>query len=194
MYWFCHWLESYMGVHVVPILKPLSPPSPSHPSGSSQCTSPEHPVSCIEPGLAIHFTYDNSHVSMPFSHFIMLHHLIFSTIIKLVSIYNGNYCSYWPYKYCVGYCLIFGGLMFGILKCYLIFPYITIYSHNLLHYCSTYFRNMLFIFGERNGNPFQYSSLWVPWSEETDGLQSMGSQRIRHNWVTEHEQIYILEC
>ena len=25
----------------------------SHPSGSSQCTSPKHPVSCIKPGLAI---------------------------------------------------------------------------------------------------------------------------------------------
>ena len=31
------------------------PPSPSHPSGSSQCTSPEHPVSYIEPGLVIYF-------------------------------------------------------------------------------------------------------------------------------------------
>ena len=41
-----------------PILNPLPSPSPYHPSGSSQCTSPEHPVSCIEPGLAIHFTYD----------------------------------------------------------------------------------------------------------------------------------------
>ena len=30
----------------------LPPPSPLHPSGSSQCTSPKHPVSCIEPGLA----------------------------------------------------------------------------------------------------------------------------------------------
>ena len=30
----------------------LPPPSPFHPSGSSQCTSPKHPVSCIEPGLA----------------------------------------------------------------------------------------------------------------------------------------------
>ena len=27
----------------------LLPPSPYHPSGSSQCTSPKHPVSCIEP-------------------------------------------------------------------------------------------------------------------------------------------------
>ena len=43
--------------------------SPSHPSGSSQCTSPKHPVSCIEPGLAIRFTY-NIHVSMPFSQII----------------------------------------------------------------------------------------------------------------------------
>ena len=50
-----------------PILNPLPSPSPSHPSGSSQYTSPEHPVSCIEPGLAIRFPCDNIHVSMPFS-------------------------------------------------------------------------------------------------------------------------------
>ena len=31
---------------------------------------PEHPVSCIEPGLAIYFTYDNIHVSMMFSQII----------------------------------------------------------------------------------------------------------------------------
>ena len=47
----------------------LPPPSPYHPSGSSQCTSPKHHVSCIEPGLAIHFLYD-IHVSMPFSQII----------------------------------------------------------------------------------------------------------------------------
>ena len=43
----------------------LPPPSPYHPSGSSQCTSPKHPVSCIEPGLATHFIHDIIHVSMP---------------------------------------------------------------------------------------------------------------------------------
>ena len=50
-----------------PSWTPLPPPSPFHSSGSSQCTSPEHPVSCIEPGSAIYFTYDNIHVSMLFS-------------------------------------------------------------------------------------------------------------------------------
>ena len=59
-----------MGVHVFPILKPLQPPSPSHPSGSSQCTSPEHPVACIEPGLMIYFTYGYIHVSVLFSQII----------------------------------------------------------------------------------------------------------------------------
>ena len=33
-------------------------PDPYHPSGSSQCTSPKHPVLCIEPGLATRFLYD----------------------------------------------------------------------------------------------------------------------------------------
>ena len=53
-----------------PSWTPLPPLSPSHASGSSQCTSPENPVSSIEPGLAIHFTYDNKHVSVPFSQII----------------------------------------------------------------------------------------------------------------------------
>ena len=53
-----------------PSWTPLPPPSPYHPSGSSQCTSPKHPVSCIELGLAIHFIYDIIHVSMSFSQII----------------------------------------------------------------------------------------------------------------------------
>ena len=46
---------------------PLPPLSSYHLSGSSQCTSPQHPVSCIEPRLAIHFLHDSIHVSMSFS-------------------------------------------------------------------------------------------------------------------------------
>ena len=48
----------------------LPHPSPYHPSGSFQCTSPKHPVSWIEPGLATRFIYDIIHVSMPFSQII----------------------------------------------------------------------------------------------------------------------------
>ena len=48
----------------------LPPPSPHQPTGLSQCTSPKHPVSCIEPGLATRFIYDIIHVSMPFSQII----------------------------------------------------------------------------------------------------------------------------
>ena len=48
----------------------LPPPASYHPSRSSQCTSPRHPVSCIEPGLATCFIHDFIHVSMPFSQII----------------------------------------------------------------------------------------------------------------------------
>ena len=54
-----------------PSWTPLPPPSPYHPSGSSQCTSPKLPVSCIKPGLAICFLYDIVHVLMPFSQIIL---------------------------------------------------------------------------------------------------------------------------
>ena len=40
-----------------PFWTPLPPPYLSHPSGSSQCTSPKLPVSCIEPGLVIRFLW-----------------------------------------------------------------------------------------------------------------------------------------
>ena len=69
---FCHtstWIHH--GCTCIPHPDPSSHlPSLYHPSGSSQCTSPKHPVSCIEPGLAIHFLYDIIHVSMPFSQII----------------------------------------------------------------------------------------------------------------------------
>ena len=66
-----------------PSWTPLPPPSSSHPSGSSQCTCP---VSCIEPGLVIYFTYDNMHVSMLFSHiipFLAFSHRVQKTVIYI---------------------------------------------------------------------------------------------------------------
>ena len=47
-----------------PSLTLLPPPYPSHSSGLSQCTGSECPVSCIELGLVIYFTYGNIHVSV----------------------------------------------------------------------------------------------------------------------------------
>ena len=35
--------------------------------------------------------------------------------------------------------------------------------------------------GVGNGNPLQYSCLKIPWTEEPDGLQSKGLQRVRCN-------------
>ena len=35
--------------------------------------------------------------------------------------------------------------------------------------------------GGGNGNPLQYSCLKNPWTEELGRLQSMGSQRVRHD-------------
>ena len=40
--------------------------------------------------------------------------------------------------------------------------------------------------GEGNGNPLQYSCWRIPWTEEPGGLQSMGLQRVRHDWATQH--------
>ena len=64
-----HWHESATGVHVFRILNPLPTSLPI----PSLCVIPVHQprASCIiEPGLAIRFTCDNLHVSMPFSHII----------------------------------------------------------------------------------------------------------------------------
>ena len=58
-----HLHESAMGVHVSPILNRPPTAFPSHPSGLSQCTGFECPVSYIELGLVIYFTYGNIHVS-----------------------------------------------------------------------------------------------------------------------------------
>ena len=71
-----HWHESATGIYVSPSWTPSH--LPPHPmadwcqcmAGSSQCTSPEHPASCIEPGLAVCFTYGNIHASVLFSQII----------------------------------------------------------------------------------------------------------------------------
>ena len=74
LYWYCHiskWIHhTYTCVPPPEPSSLLPPPSPYHHSGSSQCTSPQHPVSCIEPGRATSFIYYIIYVSMPFSQII----------------------------------------------------------------------------------------------------------------------------
>ena len=41
--------------------------------------------------------------------------------------------------------------------------------------------------GGGRGNPLVFLSGESPWTEETGGLQSMGSQRVGHNWATKHK-------
>ena len=98
---------------------PLLPSSPFHPSGSSQCTSPEHPVSCIEPGLVIHFTYDNIHVSMLFSHVIPpspspteSKRLFYTSLSLLLSLVHGYHYHLsndrlYPLGFISKFCMIF---------------------------------------------------------------------------------------
>ena len=108
-----HWLESAMGYMCSPSWNPLPLPFPSHPSGSSHCTSPEHPVSCIEPGLVICFTYDNLHVSMPFSHIIppspspTESKRLFYTSVSLLLSHIQGYCYHLSkfHMYALVYCI-----------------------------------------------------------------------------------------
>ena len=102
----------------------LPPPSPYHPSGSSQCTSPKHPVSCIEPGLAIRFLYDIIHVSMPCSQIIPpspfpteSKRLFYTSVSLLLSCVQG-YCYHlskfhiYVLVYCIG--VFLSGLLHSV--------------------------------------------------------------------------------
>ena len=74
-----------MGVHMFPILNPPLTSLPIPYLWVIQCTSPKLPVSCLQPGLAIHFLYDIIHVLMPFSQIIppSLSHRVQKTILYI---------------------------------------------------------------------------------------------------------------
>ena len=92
---------------------PLPPPSTSHPSGLSQCTSFECPVSCIELELVIYFTYGNIHVSILFSQIIPpspstteSKRLFFTSVSLLLSCIQGyHYHLSKFYTYVLVYCI-----------------------------------------------------------------------------------------
>ena len=124
---------------------PLPPPSPYHLSGSSQCTSPKHPVSCIEPRLVTRFLYDSIHVSLSFSQIIppspspteskSLFYISVSLLLSCIQGYHYHLSKFLIYVlvYCIGD------------------------TTELLH-----FHSSLLCIGEGNGNPLQYSCLENP--------------------------------
>ena len=129
-----------------PIPNPPPPPSLYHPSESSQCTSPKHPVSFIEPGLETRFIYDIIHVSMPFSQIILPSPFpspteskrLFYTSVSLLLSRTQGYCYHlskfhiYALVYCIG--VFLSGLLHSviILKRSLVFP-ILLFSSISLH-------------------------------------------------------------
>ena len=127
-----HQHESTTGVHVFPILQPphtsLTIPSLYHPYTSllisSHCTSPKHPVSCIEPGLAIRFLYDIIHVSVPFSQIIppslspteskRLFYTSVSLLLSRIQGYRYHLSKFHTYAliYCIG--VFFSDLLYSV--------------------------------------------------------------------------------
>ena len=103
-----------------PYWTPLPPPSPYHPSGSSQCTSPNHPVSCIEPVLAIRFLYitrfnailpNHPHLLLlqsPKDYSIHLCLFCCLTYRVIITIFlNSIYMHYWCFPFClISLCII----------------------------------------------------------------------------------------
>ena len=118
-----------MGVHVFPILNPPPTSLPIPSLWFIQCTSPKHPVSCIEPGLEIHFTYDNIHASIPFSKIIppspspiqskRLFYISVSLLVTRIQGYHYHLSKFHIYGlYCIG--IFLSGLihLYNRLQCH----------------------------------------------------------------------------
>ena len=109
-------------------------PFPYHPSGSSQCTSLEHPVSCIKPGLAIRFTYDIicfnaillNHPTLAFSHrvqktvlYICVSFAVLLTGLSLPSFYIPYICVsilYWCFSFWLTSLCIIGSSFIHLIR------------------------------------------------------------------------------
>ena len=101
---------------------PLPPPTPYYLSGSSLCTSPKHPVPCIEHRLAIHFLHDSTHVSMLFSQIIPpspseSKSLLYTSVSLLLSCIQGHHYHLSKFHlyvlvYCIG--VFLSGLLHSV--------------------------------------------------------------------------------
>ena len=107
-----------------PSWTPFPLPSTFRHSRSSQCTSPEHPVSCIKPRLAICFTYYIIHVSIPVSQIILPSpsptesiRLFYTSVSFLVPRTQGHCCHLSKFHiyvlvYCIG--VFLSGLLHSV--------------------------------------------------------------------------------
>ena len=64
--------------------------------------------------------------------------------------------------------------------CFVLYPFVCLTSLSLFWLC---LQDLLHFLGEGNGDPLQYSCLENP-MDRGAWLQSMGSQRVGHNWTT----------
>ena len=137
---------------------PNPPPSPYHPSGPSQCTSPKHPASCIEPGQATRFLHDILHVSLPFSQIfppspsptesISLFYTSVSLLLSRIQGYRYHLSKF--HIYALVYCI-----------------------YNML---------ARFVILEKEMATHSGVLAWrIPGTEEPGGLPSMGSHRVGHD-------------
>ena len=154
-----------------PILNPPPTPSLYHPSGSSQYINPKHPVTWIEPGLAIHFLYDIIHDSMPFSQIIRpssspteSKRLFYTSVSLLLSCIQGYHYHLSKFHmhvlvYCIAVCVC-------VLYMYMCYPYI---CFNILYWCFSFWLTSPCIIGSSfihfirmDWNAFFFIAKWYP--------------------------------
>ena len=140
--------ESATGIPVFPILNPPPSSFPIPSSGSSQCTSPKHPVSCIKPGLVIRFIYD----------------------IYMFQCHSPKSSHPHPLQQRVGVqqTILYICVSFAVSHTGLFLPFSKFHIYTLV-YC---------IGEKAMATHSSTLALKIPWMEEPGGLPSMGSHRV----------------
>ena len=171
------------GVYMCPLSWiSLPTPSPSHPSRSSQCTSPEHSVSCIEPRLVIYFIYGNIHVSMLVSQIILPSPS--PTESKSLLIYMCLFC-------CLAYRVIGEGngnlFQYSCLENPMNEGAWLAAVHGASKSFGTRLSDLTFTFHfhalEKEMSTHSRVLAWrIPWTTEPGGMPSRGSHRVGHDW------------